>query len=61
MSFSVQCMHTVHTCGPNVFCGLRTHRLTIFCGWNALFFADTLHVQQLSYKMGMVLPSVRVV
>ena len=30
----------------------------IFRGWNALFFADTLHVEQLSNKMGMLMPSV---
>ena len=44
----------------------RTHGLAdshrkIFCGWNDVFFADTQHVQQLSNKVGMLLPSVRVV
>ena len=36
---------------PNVFCGLWTHRLTpkIFCSWNPLFFADTLHMQSAEY------------
>ena len=36
----------------------QTHRLTleIFCGKNVLFFVDTLHVQQLSNKMSMLLP-----
>ena len=39
-------------------CGLAVE---IFYSWNALFFAGTLHVHQLSNKMGMLLPSVRVV
>ena len=39
----------------DVFCGLRTRAENNFMAGNALFFANTLHVQQLSNKMNILL------